>query len=115
MVNRVRFSEFFRTIIVGGRQLDIGFATETEAWRRIYIAEIVLGDFTRAIRKAKIPKKAAAAVLVLVSFMATWQGPATDNTFSEKVHSSASDLRGHFTTVYRDRERNHITTKHVLP
>ncbi|KAL2368283.1 hypothetical protein RJ035_006229 [Blastomyces gilchristii] len=90
------------TIVKNGKNLDVKYATRTTAWARLLLAKNVQQDFVKAIEKADVPEGAASATLA-------------NNKISETEHPSESDSKDHFTTVYKDENGDHITTKHVYP
>ncbi|OAX84184.1 hypothetical protein ACJ72_01459 [Emergomyces africanus] len=90
-------SLLIKTIVKNGTNLDVKYATRTTAWARLLLAKDVQQDFVKAIEKADVPEGAASA------------------TLAETEHPSESDSKDHFTTVYKDENGDHITTKHVYP
>lgn len=60
---KVVTSTLIRTIEVGGRQLALGFAKETDRWKRIHLAPEVQERFVLAMAKADVPDNAATAIM----------------------------------------------------
>ncbi|THV69256.1 hypothetical protein D6D28_06039 [Aureobasidium pullulans] len=95
--NKIIDVKSIKTIMKGGRRLSVEYATKTDAWNRIYLAESVKTGFVEAVENAEVPANATKAVL------------------AEKEHPSVSDSKDHFTTAFQDTNGNHITTKHLYP
>ena len=51
----------------GGRRLSVEYATKTDAWSRIYLAESVKTGFVEAVENAEVPANATKAVLAYVA------------------------------------------------
>ncbi|KAI7229211.1 hypothetical protein KC357_g8877 [Hortaea werneckii] len=97
MPNKVISSSTIKTISNGGRQITLQYATKTDTWNRYNLASEVQQKFAKAMEKADIPAGATTAIM------------------AESEHPSQKDSYPHYTTVYQDKDGNHITTKHVYP
>jgi hypothetical protein len=63
MVNRVLKSATIKTIFNNGRPLKLKYATETETWRRPYLAPNIQENFAKAMEKARVPFGATTAIM----------------------------------------------------
>lgn len=63
MVLQVVTSSFVRTITIGGRQLALRIAKETDNWKRTYLAPEIQKNFVSAMAKADVPANAATAIM----------------------------------------------------
>ncbi|KAM5476924.1 hypothetical protein MauCBS54593_000195 [Microsporum audouinii] len=89
---------FIRTIIKNGKELHLKYATKTTVWTRILLGQAVKDNFVKAMEKAtNIPGNAHSAIL------------------AETDHPSESDMKEHFTTIFHDKDDNHIATRHIYP
>lgn len=97
MANKVISSSTIRSVMTGGRSITLKYATKTDTWTRSYLSSDVQEAFAKAMEKADVPSNAEAAIM------------------TETEHPSQKDSYTHYTTVYQDKDGNHITTKHVYP
>ncbi|OBT39073.1 hypothetical protein VE00_09918 [Pseudogymnoascus sp. WSF 3629] len=95
--NKILSSQAIKTVANNGKNIMVKYATKTETWDRSYLASSIQDDFSKAVEKADIPAGATVAIL------------------AEKEHPSSSDSKSHFTTVFEDKDGNHVSTKHVYP
>lgn len=47
----------------GGRQINVKFANETDAWRRTYLSQEIRDHFIKAMEKADVPPAATTAIM----------------------------------------------------
>ncbi|KEQ92126.1 hypothetical protein AUEXF2481DRAFT_91462 [Aureobasidium subglaciale EXF-2481] len=95
--NKIIDVKSIKTIMKGGRRFSVEYATKTDAWNRIHLAEAVKTGFVKAVENAEVSANATKAVL------------------AEKEHPSMSDSKDHFTTAFQDANGNHIATRHLYP
>jgi hypothetical protein len=67
--NKIIDVKFIKTIVKSGRGLSVEYATKTDAWNRIYLADNVKTGFVKAVENAEVPANATKAVLAYVAPM----------------------------------------------
>ncbi|KAM3423831.1 hypothetical protein BST61_g1230 [Cercospora zeina] len=92
-------SSIYKTISTStGRQIAIGYASETEAWRRIQLADAVKERFATAMEKLKDTFRADTVEVVL----------------KEPEHTSPSDNRTHYSVLELNGKKEVIASRHVV-
>lgn len=63
MPNQVISSAAIKTIQKGSKSLSIKYATQTDAWKRLFLAENVQKDFADTVENSNVPEKADVAIM----------------------------------------------------
>lgn len=63
MPNKVISSAAIKTVQKGSKSLNIRYATQTDAWKRLLLAESVQKDFVDAVESSKVPERAEIAIM----------------------------------------------------
>lgn len=63
MANKVVSSSTIKTLMKGGRSINVKYAVETDTWRRSYLAPDVQENFVKAMEKADVPAGATTAIM----------------------------------------------------
>lgn len=65
--NKVINQKIFKTVANGSKQIKIGWATQTDTWERLHLAETIQENFAKAVEKAadngELPTKGAKVIM----------------------------------------------------
>lgn len=63
MPNKVISSAAIKTVQKGSKSLSIKYATQTDAWKRLFLAEDVQKKFADTVESSSVPEKAEIAIM----------------------------------------------------
>ncbi|KAK7920710.1 hypothetical protein PG985_008732 [Apiospora marii] len=97
MSSKVINSTLIKAVVIGGRSVNVKYATKTACWKRTFLDEGIQARFLEVVENAEVPAGAKTAIM------------------TETEHPSKKGSYPHYTTVFQDANGNDITTKHLYP
>ena len=71
-INRVLSQKVFKTLNSGGKNISVGWATQTDAWNRTQLSDDIMKEFEEAVQAAiqngELPASAAKIIMTWVTY-----------------------------------------------